>query len=93
MTSELSKQRMTPLPILLAAIFLGTGNCSYKIVHFFLQYGRLDVLEVKAESVRALFWDEVFIVRNTIKHENVDVWPLFVANEALLTMQFHLTVV
>ena len=45
---------MTPLPILLAAIFLGTGNCSYKIVHFFLQYGRLDVLEVKAESVRAL---------------------------------------
>ena len=49
---------MTPLPILLAAIFLGTGNCSYKIVHvfhmFFLKYGRLDVLEVKAESVRAL---------------------------------------
>ena len=46
---------MTPLPILLAAIFFGTGNyCSYKILHFFLQYGRLDVLEVKAESVRAL---------------------------------------
>ena len=47
---------MTPLPILLAAMFLGTRNCSYKIVHgsFFLQYGRLDVLEVKAESVRTL---------------------------------------
>ena len=30
---------MTPLPILLAAVFLGTGNCSSKIVHgsFFLQ--------------------------------------------------------
>ena len=24
---------MTPLPILLAAVFLGTGNCSSKIVH------------------------------------------------------------
>ena len=47
---------ITPLPILLPAIFLGTGNCSYKIVNgsFFLQYGRLDVLEVKAESVRTL---------------------------------------
>ena len=30
---------MTPLPILLATIFLGTGNCSFKIVYwsFFLQ--------------------------------------------------------
>ena len=30
---------MTPLPILLAAVFLGTGNCSFKIVYwtFFLQ--------------------------------------------------------
>ena len=30
---------MTPLPILLAALFLGTGNCSFTIVHgsFFLQ--------------------------------------------------------
>ena len=47
---------MTPLPILLAAILLGTGNFSHKIVHvsFLLQYGRLDVLVVKAESVRAL---------------------------------------
>ena len=47
---------MTPLPILLAAILVGTGNFSYKIIHgsFLLQYGRLDVLQVKAESVRAL---------------------------------------
>ena len=61
MTSELSKSNeMTPLPILLPAIFLDTGNCSYKIVpgSFFLQYsqyGRLDVVEVKAESVRTLW--------------------------------------
>ena len=46
---------MKPLPIILAAIFL-SGNCSSKIDHgsFFLQYGRLDVREVKTESVRAL---------------------------------------
>ena len=43
--SELRRHRschsneMTPLPILLAAIYLGTGNCSSKIVYwsFFLQ--------------------------------------------------------
>ena len=44
----------------IAAIFL-----------FFLQYGRLDVREVKAESVRAsvieIFWDEDFIVRKLIQ--------------------------
>ena len=56
MTSELSKQRNDAITNLTSAIFLGTGNCSYKIVHgsFFLQYGRLGVLEVKAESVRTL---------------------------------------
>jgi len=26
-----------------------------------------------------MFWDDVFVVRNTVKKENVDVWPLFVA--------------
>ena len=41
MTSELSKQRNDAI----------TGNFSYKIIHgsFLLQYGRLDVLQVKAE--------------------------------------------
>ena len=46
-----------------------------------------------SKSVIEIFWDEVFIVRNTEKQEDLDVWPLFVANEALLTMQFHLIVV
>ena len=48
---------MTPLPILLAAIFFGTGNCSYKIVHgleAFSSNSRLDVREVKTETVRVL---------------------------------------
>ena len=32
-------RKMTLLPILLAAVYLGTGSCSFKIVHgsFFLQ--------------------------------------------------------
>ena len=81
---------MTPLPILLAAIFLGTGNCSYKIVHFFLQYGRLDVLEVKAESVRAL---SRYFGMKFLSLEKLGVWPLSVENKALLTMQFQLIVV
>ena len=46
---------MTPLPILLAAIFLGIGNCSYKsFTEAFSSNSRLDVREVKTESVRVL---------------------------------------
>ena len=45
-------------------------------------------------SVAEIFWDKVFIVRNTVKKENLNVWLLSVENEALLTcMQFHLIVV
>ena len=69
---------------------------SYTIIHgsFFLQHSRLDVREVKAESVRAsvikIFWDEDLIVRKLLrlKKENSDV-----EKEGLLTMQFHLIVV
>ena len=67
---------MTPLPIILAAILL-TGNCSYQFVHGI------------CKSVIETFWDEVFIVRNTVKKkENLDVWLLSEENEALLTRNF-----
>ena len=63
--------KMTPLPtaITCSNIFWHWELSSYKIVprSFFLQYSRLDVREVKAESVRAsvinIFWDEDLIVR------------------------------
>ena len=62
---------MTPLPILLVAVFLGTGNCSSKIVHgsFFLQYPpRLSwSLSEIYESVIEIFWNEVFMVWNVVK--------------------------
>ena len=61
---------MTPLPILLVAVFLGTGNCSSKIVHgsFFLQYPpRLSwSLSEIYVSVIEIFWNEVFMVRNVV---------------------------
>ena len=56
MTSELSKQRNDAITYFTCSnisrhweLFLQNHSLS-----FFLQYGRLDVLEVKAESVRAL---------------------------------------
>ena len=62
---------MTPLPILLAAVFLGAGNCSSKIVYrsFFLQLrprssGSLSEI---CKSVIEIFWDKDFVVRNTVK--------------------------
>ena len=62
---------MTPLPILLVAVFLGTGTCSSKIVHgsFFLQYPpRLSwSLSEIYVSVIEIFWNEVFMVWNVVK--------------------------
>ena len=43
---------------------------------------------VKFKSVIEIFWDEGLIVRNSKKMENLDVWPLSVENEALLTCNF-----
>ena len=56
--------KMTPLLILLAALFLGTE------VHrsFFVQYSPLCLLSLSKESVIETFWDEVFMVRNTVKN-------------------------
>ena len=59
---------MMPLPILLAAVFLGTGNCSSEIVHgnFFLQWPprfSCSLSEIR-ESVIEIFWDEVFLDRS-----------------------------
>ena len=62
---------MTPLPISLAAVFHGTGNCSSKIVDgsFFLQYPpRLSWSWSEIyESVIEISWNEVFMVRNVVK--------------------------
>ena len=62
---------MTPLPIILAALFLTMKSFSGA----FSSNSGLDVHEVKTdcESVIVIFWDKVFIVRNTVKKENVDV--------------------
>ena len=47
---------MTPLSILLAAIFLGTGNYSFTkmFTGAFSSNSRLDVREVKTESTEVL---------------------------------------
>ena len=47
---------MTPLSIVLAAIFLGTGNRvrTKSFTGDFFSNSRLDVREVKTESIRAL---------------------------------------
>ena len=65
---------MTLLTILPAAVFFGTGNCSFKIVHesFFLQQRPrprcLGSLSEIGKSVIEIFLDEVFLVRNAIKN-------------------------
>ena len=41
------------------------------------------------KSVVEIFWDEVFMVKNTVKMENLDVWPLSVETEAFLTCNWR----
>ena len=68
---------MTPLPILLATKSFTGG---------FSSNSRLDVREVKTESVRALsrYFGMKFLSLEIWK-KNLDVWPLSVENEALVS--------
>ena len=59
---------MTPLPILVAAVFLGPGNYSSKIVR-----GSLSEI---CKSVIEIFWNEAFIVRNTVKKKKKKKWTI-----------------
>ena len=62
---------MTLLAILLAAVYLGTRNCSSKIIResFFLQKQprRSWSLSEICKSVIEIFWDKGFVVRNMVK--------------------------
>ena len=70
------RNEMTLLPVLLAEVYVGTGNCSAKIVHgnFFLQQPPrcLWSLSEICKSVIGIFWDEVLMVRNTVKMDSLD---------------------
>ena len=57
----------------------------------FSSNSHLDVREVLngiCKSIIEIFWDDVYIVRNKVKNENLDVWPSSVENEPLLTCNF-----
>ena len=79
---------MMPLSILLAAIFLDTGNCSYKIfTSTFFSNSRVHVRVVKTESIKELsgyfgmkFWQYA--------KKNLMFGRLSVENESLLTCNF-----
>ena len=88
---------MTPLPILLAAWFLGTGNCSSKIVYwnFFLQQPprcSWSLSEI-CKSVIEIFWEQVFMVKK--KKKNGQSWcsTVICTKQSAFGMQFHLIVV
>ena len=88
---------MTPLPILLAAWFLGTGNCSSKIVYwnFFLQQPprcSWSLCEI-CKSVIEIFWEQVFMVRNTVKNGQSWCSTVICTKRSAFGMQFHLIVV
>ena len=88
---------MTLLPTLLAAWFLGTGNCSSKIVYwnFFLQQPprcSWSLSEI-CKSVIEIFWEQAFMVRNTVKNGQSWCSTVICTKRSAFDMQFHLIVV
>ena len=88
---------MTLLPILLAAVYLGTGNCSSKIVHgsFFLQWPpwcSWSLNEI-CKSVIDIFWDKDYVVRNTVKNGQSWCSAVIWKKRSAFDMQFHPIVV
>ena len=88
---------MTLLPILLAAVYLGTGNCSSKIVYwsFFLQWPPRCSWSLReiCKSVIEIFWDKDFVVRNTVKNGQSWCSAVICRKRSAFDMQFHLIVV
>ena len=88
---------MTPLPILLAAWFLSTGNCSSKIVYwnFFLQQPprcSWSLSEICKSDIE-IFWAQVFMVRNTVKNGQSWCSTVICTKRSAFGMQFHPIVV
>ena len=88
---------MTPLVILIAAVFLGTGNCSSKIVYSSFSLQKLPrcswSLSEICKSVIEIFWEEVFMVRNTVKNGQSWCSTVIYTKRSAFDMQFHLIVV
>ena len=87
---------MTPLLILLVAVFLGTGNCSSKIVYwsfFLLKLPRFSwSLSEICKNVIEIFWEEVFMVRNSVKNGQSWCSAVICTKRRAFDMQFHLMV-
>ena len=89
--------KMTLLPILLAAVYLATGNCSSEIIYrsFFLQKQprcSWSLSEI-CKSVIVIFWDKVFIVRNTVKNGQYCCLAVICWKWSAFNKKFHLIVV
>ena len=95
MLSELtSSGEMTPLPFLFAAVFLSSRNVSFKVVHgrFFLQqppWCSRSLSEI-SKNVIEVFWDDIFMVRNTIKTGQPCCSAVICRKLSALETQFHL---
>ena len=88
---------MTLLPNLLAAVYLGIANCSFKIVYgsFFLQQRPLCAWSLSeiCKNVIEIFWDEVFMVRNIVKNGRTWCSAVICRKQSAFDVQFHLIVV
>ena len=75
---------MTLLPISLAAVYLGTEKCSPRC--------SWSLSEI-CKSVIEIFWDEVFMIRNTVKSGQYCCLAVICRKWRAFVMQFHLIVV
>ena len=74
-------------------MILGKGNLTKSFTGAFFSDAVASMFvkfKQNLKSVVEIFWNEVFIIRNTLRKGKLylDVWPLSVHNEALLTCNF-----
>ena len=91
MTLELPWQRSDPITYFTPAMILGTGNVTKSFTGaFFSNTVALMFVKFK-KTLRALsryFGMKFLLLEIRTEKENLDVWPLSVQNEALLTCIF-----
>ena len=96
MTSELSQQRNDAITYFTSAIILGIGNLTKSFTGAFFSNTVASMFvkfKQNLKSVIEIFWNEVFIIRNTVRKGKSWCLAVICRKRSAFDMQFHLIVV
>ena len=96
MTSELSQQRNDAITYFTSAIILGIGNLTKSFTGAFFSNTVASMFvkfKQNLKSVIEIFWNEVFIIRNTVRKGKSWCLAVICRKRSAFDMQFNLIVV